>query len=720
MSAQPTTRTTSYAPLLPIALLLALALRLLLWSGPLHQPANDEVEYITVARDLLAGRGWVFYTHYHWLRAPLYPLWLAGSLWLAGGDLHRAALPNLLLSTATVWLNYRLALALAGRRAAGVAALLTAVLWTFVTFASLYMAETLFTFLFTAGLLCLVPTTDGQRLTTGRMRWRVGLAGVCFGLATLTRSAGMLFLPAIALWLLVQPITDDRRPTVSGGRFPWSVVSGRWSSALVVLLAAVLTIAPWTVRNYLAYGRLIAVETGLSYNLWAFNEPRERSSEIFRTLENIPNPAERSDYATAKGLARLREDPAILLRKLWPDWVGLWQVKQVEDRFLQPNYYSDVPFPLFATALVLDDALYFMIALTGIAGLGLYLAHAARAQLPRRLMAVLASPAALHSAWLLYTIVTILLTHGEGRYRHFVFPVLIPYAAWLLAGRWKGNLRTSVSVAPLLVSVPLLALSAFVGYTVLLSYPRAWAGQNLARGWYAQRAEMAWNAGNAAQALALDQQALDVQRTPDGWLRLGDHAHASGDDGRALKAYRSAVGLQADYPPAVAKLGDFLRATGDLAGARQAFQPNDLDQQQVTDWSWTTLQPVFTDTLAIGAGLDFGYVAGMYPAEQLQATPARWTSERAMIRFGTPPTAPATIVFLHLRLAAPHPDGAPVAAEACSRRSCVALTVGPEWRVYTVPLALATGDPLEFVLRSATFGAGDRQLGVQISAARVR
>src|SRR5690348_12518552 len=102
-------------------LLLALALRLLVWSQPLHQLANDEVEYVTVARDLLAGRGWVFYEHYHWLRAPLYPLFLAGSLWLAGGDpspglqsislgfaqsLHLAALPNIALSVATVYLNY--------------------------------------------------------------------------------------------------------------------------------------------------------------------------------------------------------------------------------------------------------------------------------------------------------------------------------------------------------------------------------------------------------------------------------------------------------------------------------------------------------------------------------------------------------------------------------------------------------------------------------------
>jgi len=187
-----------------LILLLALALRLLLWSQPLHQLANDEIEYVTVARDLLAGRGWQFYEHYHWLRAPLYPLFLAGSLWLAGGDpspglqsislgfaqtLHLAALPNIVLSVATVYLSYRLALALFGRhtRAAPLAALFSAVLWTFATFAGLYMSETLFTFLFTAGLLCLV---DQKAAAVGSRRaiWLAIGAGVLFGLATLTRS----------------------------------------------------------------------------------------------------------------------------------------------------------------------------------------------------------------------------------------------------------------------------------------------------------------------------------------------------------------------------------------------------------------------------------------------------------------------------------------------------------------------------------------------------
>jgi len=145
------------APLLLI-LLLALAWRLALWAQPLHEPANDEVEYIRVARDLLAGRGWSFYTEWRWLRAPLYPLFLAGSLWLAGGDLRRAALPNIAASVAVVYLVYRLARELApaaGERAALLAALAAALLQTGATFASLYMSETLFSLLFGGVLLAL-------------------------------------------------------------------------------------------------------------------------------------------------------------------------------------------------------------------------------------------------------------------------------------------------------------------------------------------------------------------------------------------------------------------------------------------------------------------------------------------------------------------------------------------------------------------------------------
>jgi 4-amino-4-deoxy-L-arabinose transferase-like glycosyltransferase len=732
--------------LLPFTLILALGVRLLLWSAPLHQPANDEIEYIAVARDLLAGRGWQFYEHYHWLRAPLYPLFLAGSLWLAKGDLHLAALPNIALSVATVYLNYRLALALVGRRAARLAALISALLWTFATFASLYMSETLFTFLFTAGLLWLV-----QRPTAGQQRWNVQTlersnvqtllvlaAGICFGLATLTRSITLLFLPAVALWLFVREFHHRGTESTEDTQRKTSIFSASlWLNPIVFLLAAALAIAPWTVRNYLAYGRIIPVETGLSYNLWAFNEPRESGDTIFHTLENIPNPAERSDYATAKGLARLREDPAILLRKLWPNWVYVVRVKPIEDRFIQENYYSDVGLPLFSAALLCDDALYFVLGLAGLAGLVLWRQKAGvRSQEPEatkqpattyNIRSAIASPKALLIGWLLYAIGTMLLTHGEARYRHFLFPVLIPYGAWAVTGIANCNLQIGnpptnlqsaiynfqLTMRPRVILMGMLWM-LFAG-SFLAYYPWDWAGQNLARGWYAAQSDLAWARGDQPGAIAADRRALAAQETLDGWLRLAGHLAATGEPRQARNAYNAGRTLARSYLPGAAKFGDFLRTTGDLARARAVFATDDVDQQQLVEWSWRNLQPAPHSHIALGDGLDFGYVAGVYPAESIAGAQARWTNGRAAFRLASAASAATRGMLVRLRLAAPWPAGSAPAAQVCAAQQCWALRPGPGWRTYTVAFEGAGAGAPVIELRSDTFQAGDgRQLGVVV------
>jgi len=755
--------------LLPFTLAVALALRLLLWSAPLHLPANDEVEYITVARDLLAGRGWQFYDHYHWLRAPLYPLFLAGSLWFAGGDLHGAALPNIALSVATVYLNYRLALALIGRRAGALlAALLTAILWTFATFASLYMSETLFTFLFTGGLLCLAleqrtgtrrvnseqrPTNDepggqDQQFRTQKRGPIVmsALAGVLFGLATLTRSITLLFLPVVAFWLLLRTANSEQRTRFA---ITWRGIL----CSLFFVLCSILTMAPWTIRNYLAYGRPILVETGLSYNLWAFNDPRESAKTIFRTLENIANPAERSDYATAKGLARLHEDPAILLRKLWPNWVYLWRVKPIEDRFIQENYYSDVGLPLFASALLFDDLLYVVIALAGIAGLVLYREQRTENREQRtenreqttddrrlatisNLQFTISNPKSLLIAWLLYTIGTLLLTHGEARYRHFVFPVLIPYTAWALTrivncklhiANWRINLQYAMYNVRSTIWSPVLLIGviwALIGGTFLISYPWEWAAHNLARGWYATQAEFAWAAGDHAGALQADEHALAAQETPDGWLHLAEHVNGAGDPRRARNAYNAARTLTRNYLPGVARFGDFLRASGDEARARVVFNTDDVDPQRLLDWSWRELRPAPRTNLEIGDGLDWGYITGMYPAEAIQGAQARWTNGAAQIRFGAAlagGNGATARAIVRLRLAALRPGGAPAAAQVCAGDQCWEMQLMATWRTYTVAFDVAGGAPLIIELRSTTFDAADgRRLGVLVDRVELR
>ncbi|GIW01784.1 phospholipid carrier-dependent glycosyltransferase [Roseiflexus sp.] len=683
----------------------ALVLRLLLWSQPLHEPANDEVEYITVARDLLDGRGWSFYDRYHWLRAPLYPLFLAASWGLAGDDgwpratraLHLAALPNILLSVLSVSLAYALTARLVNRRAALLAALITATLWTHATFASLYMSETLFTVLFQIGLLGLVQA--GDRQPTAKRWLLIIAAGVALGLAALTRSLALLFLPIAAGWLAVhlhrQRSGLRHRPATP------------LLAAVVLLASAGAVIAPWTIRNYQAYGGFILIETGLSYNLWVFNEPHEDRETIHRILENISNPVERANDATERGLERLREDPMIIARKLWPNWVFLARIKPIQDRFLMESYYADVDLPLFVAALIFDDLLYVLIAFGAIVGL----THAVRlrrqALHTHQCCRLPVAPAILCLLWIGYAIATMLLTHGEARYRHFLFPALIPYAAWTFTALKRGAACFArgrvIAIAPL--------MGVFL-WTVLTAYPWGWAVENLTRGSRALAGDVWMALGAPDRAADAYLSALAAKATPDGWLRLGAAHLARGDIERARVAYRAAWDASRAYYIASAHLGDLERSLGNLDEARRAFAGAYADEQRVLDWSWRMLGQNPPTSLDVGDGLDFGYVGGVYPAEELLSRKARWSAGRALLRLGgLDARAP---VVLTLRLAAPHPNRPGVPVRICITGTCRQIEAHAGWRTYTL-MVERRNTPALVEVHSPTFMAADgRRLGVII------
>lgn len=696
--------------LLLLILLLAFALRLALWLQPLHQPANDEVEYITVAYDLIAGRGWDFYADYHWLRAPLYPLFLAGSLWLTGGNLYLAALPNIFLSVATVYFIYLLtseillvkqypASCMRPAPAALIAALIAALLFTFNTFASLYMSETLFSFLFTAALVALIRWKRVHQ-KPGNGKWiLLVLAGMLSGLAALTRSLPLLFLPVVLLW-----IGDwgwalfDRR---SGLRSKIQSLQSSIGYGLLFTIAVILPIMPWTIRNCLAYESCILIETGLSYNLWAFNEPHEDEATIFRTLEQIPDPAARADEATRRGMERLREDPAILLRKLWPNWIHLWRVKIIQDRFLLADYSADPPPLVFLGSLLLDDLLYLSILVAGVFGLSRALAEKHPAAL-------------LLGLWIACVIAITLLTHGESRYRHFLFPMLIPFAAMQVASDWRLAIGDWRKVVSFLGAVGLVGVLV---YTFVISYPWDWAVEGAARSSHRLLGDVARSRGDLAGAVAAYERALAVDSTPDGWIALGDVRRQQGDLAGAERAYRRAWRGEQDYIPASVRLGDLLRAQGRDAEARVAFRGRYVAEQAVIDWSWSNLHPVPQGRIDVGDGLDFGYVSGVYPAEELQGTSARWTHGHARFRLALP-AASAHPRLLQMRLAIPRPDVASVVARVCVGNACQPVTLTRNWRLVTVALSNIPAE--EVTLTSPTFTAPDgRRLGVLVDWVQV-
>jgi 4-amino-4-deoxy-L-arabinose transferase-like glycosyltransferase len=236
---------------------LGLALRLAFGLGYwVDQPlTRDEVEYLSLARSVAAGRGLVpdlaggpvdpFG------RAPGYPLFLA---LVGGGRAPTVGVPASVtvaqsaVAAFGILIIGLLARRFAGPRAAVAASVIAACYPPLVWTSARVFSEALF---WPLGLG--VAWLFGRAMSRTRPAPAALLAcGIACGIAILVRPGFLLFLPVAILWLLAR----------------------RHAAAAVVLgLGAALTIAPWTVRNYRHYGRFVLVASEGGITFWTGNHP---------------------------------------------------------------------------------------------------------------------------------------------------------------------------------------------------------------------------------------------------------------------------------------------------------------------------------------------------------------------------------------------------------------------------------------------------------------
>jgi 4-amino-4-deoxy-L-arabinose transferase-like glycosyltransferase len=202
------------------------------------------------------------------LRPPLYPAAIAGvyrCLGLQNVDAVRAFQAG--ISLLTVLLVYRLGIMAYSRQVALWAAGLCCFYPSLIGYTNLLLSETLFTFLLTAFTWLVLEAIDRQG---------IGLlvaAGVTMGLAALTRSIQLVFLPLLALYVFVC----------------WRTAWGRrFLAASTVTAAFVLTIAPWAVRNTRLHKTLTFIDVMGGRNAMMGNyeyTPLERSWATFSDVK---------------------------------------------------------------------------------------------------------------------------------------------------------------------------------------------------------------------------------------------------------------------------------------------------------------------------------------------------------------------------------------------------------------------------------------------------
>ncbi len=270
----------SYARLAAGILLAALAIRVA-WvlATPDYRLVHDALDYDNHAASIAAGEGFATsYGRATAFRPPLYPVFLAGVYWLVGGsDLVAARIANAFVGTAIVALIGVLAFQLWGRRESLVAMALGAVYVPLILVGQSVMSEPL-------AVLCMLAA-----LAAALKRWAL-LAGVLMGLAILGRANAMiLLLPLVfAVWRGPKP-------------------------AVVLVVAAVLTVAPWTIRNAIVLDHFVPVSTQLgsalagTYNSEARADKENPAS--WRSLRRV------DDYMPIFSQARTTNE-AVLERQL--------------------------------------------------------------------------------------------------------------------------------------------------------------------------------------------------------------------------------------------------------------------------------------------------------------------------------------------------------------------------------------------------------------------
>jgi 4-amino-4-deoxy-L-arabinose transferase-like glycosyltransferase len=282
------------------------------------------------------------------MHPPLYPLLLSG-LYLIGGhsQLDQRSL-GLLLGTITLVLVGLLGRRVGGDRMGLLSAGLYAVYPVMIAVDGDLMSEVLYGPLIAGMLLSALAVIDRPNLR------RAALLGALIGLAALTRTEALLFLP-----FLVVPVAWRARSS-------WR---GRAGLAAAAILTCVVVIGPWLIRNESTFGRFVLISTndqtvlagancpktyyGVNMGSWDVTciAPRTRTNEAAQAAiwqhQGI-------DYATHH-LSRL---PAVLAIRLARTW-DLWQPRRQARTFAEGQQIG------VAEAGVV---VFWVFALVGIAG----------------------------------------------------------------------------------------------------------------------------------------------------------------------------------------------------------------------------------------------------------------------------------------------------------------------------------------------------------------
>lgn len=285
----------------------------------------DEMAAVIAGGDWSAGRE-------PYSLGPLYAYFLALLRGVFGEGSGAVYVVQQGLGLGSIALTALLARRCFGVRVALVAAALTALYGAMALLEMKVMSSTLAVFASLASLELLLRARE-------RGGWLAAcFAGVTLGLACLARPNTLLFLPVAALWLL----WDGKGWREGGRRFDLA----RVPAALALVAAAMLSVAPATLRNFAVADELVLISSQGGLTFYQANNERARGlytrlpgfvggtpadmrrqarSHAEEALGRALTASEVSRYWTRRGVGFLIENPgegAVLVSKKLHHWLG--------------------------------------------------------------------------------------------------------------------------------------------------------------------------------------------------------------------------------------------------------------------------------------------------------------------------------------------------------------------------------------------------------------
>jgi hypothetical protein len=437
---QPSARTTRR--LVGVAAALGLGLRVAwsVWVARTPIGLHDPARYLGYAEEIRVGHGMTepfsgFPTAYY---PPGYPWFLGIVAWLTHPFTDRLplviALIQSVLGTISVVLGAGIARRLAGRRAAIIAAFGLAVYPNLVMHAGAILGETLYNTLFLAFLM-VIPA----RLVPGRSQTRqVAAAGIVLGLAVMVRPVSLAIVPLVPLvwWLVGRRAERSGVEAAEGDATPREVASSKrplaWSS-VVLVVAVVACIAPWTIRNEVRMHQFVPISTNTGDNLCIGHAQGATGAFAFNHRCDVPYPLLEGPASEVKGdRARTRialheiaahpgNEPKLLWKRIYYTWISSGD----HDALSGVQGYGEDLWMARSTDRGLGavaDGAYVVVMLAGFTGLVVLCIRR-----PRGALMLVGSALATAAVPLLF--------FGDSRFKVPVIPLLIVAGATLFAGR---------------------------------------------------------------------------------------------------------------------------------------------------------------------------------------------------------------------------------------------------------------------------------------------